>query len=195
MHSRTSSKGFEKFFESQLAWDEGMAFAAAKYLKKNPSQQMVIIAGGGHIIKREGIPDRLERQIQAKPAVVLNSLNGIPDSGHGDYLLFSPEAKLAPAGKIGISMDDTPKGVVIASVLHHGAGSKAKLLKGDLIKKIGSTVIKNTTDVMLWALDKKPGHATTIETSRNSQFKTSKLILGKKKPFSMFGKKSIHGKK
>ncbi|MEE9325667.1 MAG: ChaN family lipoprotein [Cocleimonas sp.] len=181
MHSHTSSKGFEKFFESQLAWDEGMAFAAANYLNKYSAKRMVILAGGGHVINRQGIPDRLERHIHSKPAVVLNNINGVPSAKNGDYLLFSAEAKLPVAGKIGISMDNVANngGVIIASVSKHGAGSKAKLQKGDLIKKIGTTVIQNSTDVMLWALDKKPDYSTTFVIERKSKLMTLPLTLGK----------------
>lgn len=188
MHSHTNSKGFKKFFESQLAWDEGMAFAAAKYLKKNPVKRMVILAGGGHVINREGIPDRLERHIHSKPAVVLNNVNNVPSAANGDYLLFSAETKLPTAGKIGISMDNAPEdvGVIIASVSKHGAGSKAKLQKGDLIKKIGTTVIKNSADVMLWTLDKKPGYSTKILIKRKSITISLPLVLGRQKPFSFF---------
>ncbi len=188
MHSRTSSKGFEKFFESQLAWDEGMAFAAAKYLNKNSSKRMVILAGGGHIINRQGIPDRLERHIHSKTAVVLNNINDVPSAKNGDYLLFSEEVKLPSAGKIGISMDSAPNntGVIIASVSKHGAGSKAKLQKGDLIKKIGTTVIQNSTDVMLWALDKEPEFATTFVIERKSKLISLPLTLGKPRPFRHF---------
>ena len=64
-HGKTFNEAvFQKFVEAQLAWDEGMAFAASKYLKKTakekPNQRLVILAGSGHLINRSGIPNRLE---------------------------------------------------------------------------------------------------------------------------------------
>jgi S1-C subfamily serine protease len=119
---------------------------------------------------------------------VLNNINDVPSAKNGDYLLFSEEVKLPSAGKIGISMDSAPNntGVIIASVSKHGAGSKAKLQKGDLIKKIGTTVIQNSTDVMLWALDKEPEFATTFVIEKKSKLISLPLTLGKPRPFRHF---------
>lgn len=197
-HSTTSSKNFDKFFEAQLAWDEGMASQASKFLKTHPAHRIVILAGGGHIINREGIPDRLERRIKTRPAVVLNNINENPKSTHGDYLLFSPEAKLPSIGRLGIAMKDSKQGVVIGSLLHHGAASKAGLKKADIIQRLDNTDIKTTTDLRLWALDKKPGDAVTAIIKRKQQSKTFKIVLGKKVPslkgFHMKSMKGIHGK-
>lgn len=197
-HSHTSSKNFDKFLEAQLAWDEGMAAQAAKFLQTHSGHRMVILAGGGHIINREGIPDRLERRINSKPAVVLNNINENPKPTQGDYLLFSTEAKLPPVGRLGIAMKDSSQGVVIGSLLHHGAASKAGLIKEDIIQRLDNVTIKSTTDVRLWALDKKPGDAITAIIKRKQQSKTFKIVLGKKVPslkgFHMKNMKAIHGK-
>lgn len=195
-HSRTSSKGFDKFLEAQLAWDEGMASRAAGFLQNNSGHRIVILAGGGHLINREGIPDRLERRIKSKPAVVLNNIIDVPNPQNGDYLLFSPETKLPPSGKIGIVMKDTDKGVVIESVSHHSAAAKAKLKKGDLIQQLGNSFIKNTTDIRLWALDKKPGNNTTVVIKRKNKIKTQKITLGGASSRGGHSMKSmmIHGK-
>ncbi len=49
---KNNSKAFENFYDAQLAWDEGMAFAASQYLKKHPNKKMVLIAGSGHLISQ-----------------------------------------------------------------------------------------------------------------------------------------------
>ena len=64
--SKSNDKEFQKFLESQIAWDEGMAFNATKYLKKHPTKRMVVLAGIGHLINREGIPSRIDRQLGTK---------------------------------------------------------------------------------------------------------------------------------
>lgn len=194
-HMKTSSKAFEQFLEAQLAWDEGMASQAAKYLKIHPSHRIVILAGEGHLINREGIPDRLERRIQSKPAVILNNVNETPHSTQGDYLLFSPEVKLPPVGRLGIAMEDTEKGVVIRSLLHHGAAAKAGLAKGDIIQRLDNLPIKTSTDIKLWAMDKKPGDTITTRIKRKHSIKSYKVTLGKKLPsLNSHTMKSIHGK-
>ena len=198
-HSHTSSKHFDKFLEAQLAWDEGMAKTAASFLQTHTDYRMVILAGGGHVINREGIPDRLERRIHSKPAVVLNNINGKPSSKQGDYLLFSPEVKLPAIGRLGISMNDTSGGVMINAVLPHSAGAKAGLKKNDIIQKLDSMGVESTTDIKLWALDKKPGDAVTAVIKRKQSRQTFRIVLGKNAPllknFQMKTMKSIHLKK
>lgn len=184
-HKKTSSKGVEKFLDAQLAWDEGMAFSAAKYLNKNPAKRMIILAGGGHIVKGEGIPDRLDRQIQSNSAIVLNNAGESPSSALGDYLLFSPEKKLPPIGLIGIGMADSKKGVLVKSVRFHSAASKAGILKNDIIVAIDNLPVKLSSDLKIWALDKKPGDKTKIKLKRNNKILIKSLQLKSKIPTGM----------
>jgi uncharacterized iron-regulated protein len=176
-HSRTSSKGVERFLDAQLAWDEGMAFSASKYLNKNLKKRMVILAGGGHVINRSGIPDRLDRQIKSNSAVVLNNINQVPSSKQGDFLLFSPEIKLPSTGKIGIAMSDSKKGVLVKSVAPHGAALKAGIQKGDVIIEIDGQLIKLSSDIRLWGLDKQPDDAVTLKLRRKNKVLIKKLRL------------------
>ncbi len=173
MHSHTSSKGIEKFLDAQLAWDEGMAFSASKYLKKNSTTRMIILAGGGHVINRSGIPSRLDQKIHSNSAVVLNNIHDIPSSKQGDYLLFSPEAKLPPTGLMGIVMTDSKNGVLVKSVSPHGSAIQAGILKGDVIIKIDGVKIQRSSDIKLWVLYKKPGDTLKLVLKRNN------LILNK----------------
>jgi len=190
-HTKTSSKGIEKFLDAQLAWDEGMAYAAAKYLKKNASMRMVILAGGGHIIKREGIPDRLDRQIHSRSAVVLNNTKEPPSTKLGDYLLFSPEIKLPPAGLIGIVMNDSKNGVVVKSLSFHGAASKAGLKAGDIIVAIDNQGIKTSSDVRIWALDKKPDMKAKIRFKRQNTLITKTVTLKKSLPLGSHNRQNL----
>lgn len=190
MHSHTSSKGFEKFFEAQMAWDEGMAFGAAKYLKKNPAKHMVILAGGGHIINREGIPSRLDRQIHSTSAVVLNHAGDLPSSQQGDFLLFSADAKLPPAGLMGIFMIDTANGVKVKSLTSHGAAKKAGVAKGDTIIELNEMPVKAANDIKIWGLDKKPGDKVKLKLKRNNKIIYKTLTLKHRKIMGIhsFGK-------
>lgn len=170
-HMRTSSKGFDNFLDAQLAWDEGMAYAAAKHLQKNPTQKMVILAGSGHIINREGIPDRLGRLIDTKPVVVLNQAHGVPSASQGDYLLFSPETKLPPIGLIGIHMkaSKSNKGVIVAALSQHGAALKAGVKKGDIIIGLDKHPVYALVDIKLAVENKKPGDTVLLNIKRKGK--------------------------
>jgi len=176
-HSHTSSKGIAKFLDAQLAWDEGMAFAAAKYLKLNPAKRMVIIAGGGHVINRSGIPDRLDRQIKSHSAVVLNNAGETPSATQGDFLLFSPEIKLPKKGMMGILMADGENGVTVNSTVFHSAAAKAGVLKGDVIVAIDGQAIKSSADVKIWGVNKKPGDTAELKLKRKNKTILKKLTL------------------
>ena len=123
---KSRSKKFERFYQAQLAWDETMADQAAKFIRKNPAYRMVILAGSGHLEDRHGIPSRLQRRIKSKPIVVLNGIKGTPSASQADYLLFSPESKLPKAGKMGIFMEDTAKGVLISKITKGSASVKER---------------------------------------------------------------------
>ena len=185
-HAHTSSKGFEKFLDAQLGWDEGMAFAASKYLKKNPSKHMVIVAGSGHVINYEGIPDRLDRQLHTKSAVILNDANGGTLKNAGDYLLFSPEQKLPQIGLFGIGMNNAStvrkgaKGVIVSMVSQHGAAKKAGLKKGDIIIGLNNQAVQDIVDIRVFAETTKPGDKVSIKIKRHNKTQTLKATLKSK---------------
>ncbi|MGC1246300.1 MAG: ChaN family lipoprotein, partial [Spirulinaceae cyanobacterium] len=59
MHSHQghgNSAGFENFFAAQVVWDETMAKTIAEFYQTNPSQQIIVLAGQGHIVYGYGIP-------------------------------------------------------------------------------------------------------------------------------------------
>ena len=72
LHPEYNGK-FENFLRSQLTWDESMAERAAQYLQENPDARMLVLAGSGHIMFGSGIPNRIQRRIDALQYSVLVS--------------------------------------------------------------------------------------------------------------------------
>jgi uncharacterized iron-regulated protein len=192
--SADNDKAFNNFLDAQLAWDEGMAFNAAKYLKENPAKKMVILAGSGHLVNREGIPGRLDRQLGARSIVILSEAGESPSAKQADYLLFSADVELPPAGLLGISMAPSRSGVVVNSVSRHGAARKAGLLKGDIILALDQQNIKSPGDVSLWRLDKKPGELVKVKLRRKNHVLSKQLKLGKLISSDLFSGMPIHKK-
>jgi uncharacterized iron-regulated protein len=58
-----NSKGFDRFVEAQILWDETMAEAIAKFAQSHPNYQILVLAGQGHIIYGYGIPSRVRRRL------------------------------------------------------------------------------------------------------------------------------------
>jgi len=173
----SANKRFEYFHEAQLAWDEGMAATAATYLLKHPMDKMVILAGGGHMINRHGIPARLERRIRSKVAVVLNDAGEQPTASKGDFLLLSSTAKLPKAGLLGILMRQEDAGVVISTLIANGAAKKAGLKEGDMLLSIADNTVKEMGDVKLLLLDAEPDEERTVSVLRGKKKLQKTLIL------------------
>jgi len=186
-HGKTfNEKGFKKFVDAQLGWDEGMAFAVSNYLRKHPNEHMVILAGSGHLINREGIPSRLDRQLklsaEQRSLVILSHSDKKYTNKETDFSLPTKEVELPPAGTIGVGMKDSQQGVKISNITKSGAAQKAGLQKGDVLIKLNKETIKTIIDVNLWRLDKKPNENVDILVRRNKKLLTRTLTLGVPSP-------------
>jgi uncharacterized iron-regulated protein len=58
-----SSANFERFFLTQILWDETMAESIAQFVTKSPDYQVIVLAGKGHIVYGYGIPSRVARRL------------------------------------------------------------------------------------------------------------------------------------
>ncbi len=64
-----NAKGFDRFYEAQLIWDETMAATIAEFHQKNPRYQIMVIAGLAHIEGGYGIPDRVARRLTKRKLI------------------------------------------------------------------------------------------------------------------------------
>lgn len=80
---------FERFFLAQVLWDETMAAGVVNFLHQNPDYQVITLAGQGHIVYDYGIPNRVERRLNARTDL-------FPDWRQRSVIL-SPSADLAAA--------------------------------------------------------------------------------------------------
>lgn len=78
-HGHGNSDGFERFFAAQVLWDETMAEVIAQFHKANPKQQIVVLAGRGHVVYGYGIPQRVLRRIQEDSFTQLSVLLGLAE--------------------------------------------------------------------------------------------------------------------
>lgn len=170
-HPNREQKDFEHFLEAQLLWDEGMAEAAARYLKAHPDTHMVILAGSGHLIYGSGIPARLARRLDgARIAVVLNGINASLEPDMADYILLSRPVELPQPGRLGIYMQDAEGGGVTINAFSKDSPAQAEgMEKGDRILAIDGARIDSSADVRLALLDKSPGDSVRVQIQRATQ--------------------------
>lgn len=92
-HGHGNSGSFENFFAAQVLWDETMADKIAQFYRENPNQQILVIAGQGHIAYGHGIPNRVTRRLEDMPVtqrsvIFLPSSSKQKDDSLADYLWF-----------------------------------------------------------------------------------------------------------
>ena len=170
---------FRGFLQAQALWDETMAESIANYLQSNPNNQIIIMAGVGHVYKDSGIPPRVKRRIPAIKQKVLTTDNGL-DSGleQGktiDYLIFTQPMEVSPAPKIGVVLKEEEgngennKGWIrIVGISPHGKGKEAGLQEQDIIMSVDGTPVHDIADLKIILLDKEAGEHVPIEVIRNN---------------------------
>jgi uncharacterized iron-regulated protein len=82
---------FTFFCEAQMVWDQAMAIGALRYMEKNPTHTMVILAGTGHAWK-PGIPEQIRLRSSLPQTVILPRIPDVIDTGvttleDADYII------------------------------------------------------------------------------------------------------------
>lgn len=167
-HPGAGEKNFENFLDAQLLWDEGMAERAAHYLKEYPNSRMVVLAGTGHLVYGQGIPNRLLRREPVSSAIVLNSAHHELDPTLADFLLFPQRIDLPRSGLLGVFLDTEGDGVSIKGFSDGSPAKTVGLKKGDRILTIAGLSISSYTDIRVSLMDHKPGDSVPVEVLRDN---------------------------
>lgn len=68
MHQgKGNSKGFNRFFEAQVLWDETMADRLAQAIEQTPDRLIIVLVGQGHLLYHDGIPNRVKQRLASQP--------------------------------------------------------------------------------------------------------------------------------
>jgi uncharacterized iron-regulated protein len=78
--------------EAQILWNRGMAKTLAEYARKNPERSIVVLAGGGHVRRKGGIPEEVGKEEMTDAVVVIPAYPpditpGNATSDDADYLI------------------------------------------------------------------------------------------------------------
>ncbi len=165
-HPHANTQDFERFYQVQLLWDEGMAQRAAEYLQQHPGRKMVILAGGGHLSYGYGIPKRVARRLAGPYSIVLPAGTTPVQQGIADILLFTEDAPLPQSGKMGVLLSDTEQGVAVTEVAPGSGAQQAGIKQEDLIRSIDGVQVSSSADVMIEMLDRKPGDKIRVALQR-----------------------------
>jgi uncharacterized iron-regulated protein len=141
-HPEETRGDFERFFEVQLLWDEGMAERAAGFLVERSESRLVVLAGMGHAI-RSGIPARLAHR---EPTGL----------------------ELPPAGMLGVMLDTGDDGVSVQSFADGSAAEEAGLQTGDRIVELQGRPVSDFAGIKTGLLGKRPGDTVTVKVERKT---------------------------
>lgn len=169
-HPHTEGRGFDRFLDGQLLWDEGMAEQAARYLEGHPDQSMVILTGSGHLAYGDAIPQRLNRRVPVTSAIVLNGWEGEIAPEVADYLLMPEAQSLPAAGRIGALLTPDKNGLKVESCTGGSACEAAGLKRGDRVLAIDAVPVSALADVSAVMWDKKPDETVTLSVRRERWF-------------------------
>jgi uncharacterized iron-regulated protein len=87
-HPHHQIAAFDYFYEAQCAWEDTMAQSIVRKMGDNP---MVVLVGNGHIIRKFGVPDRVQARNQASiRTVYLASAGSQVEWDFADYIWVTP---------------------------------------------------------------------------------------------------------
>jgi aminopeptidase N len=177
MHGmRGNARGeFKDFFQAQALWDETMAETAANYLQDNPDSHMVILAGGGHVLKENAIPPRLYRRLAVPYCVVVNNIPSDIDERLADYIFFAPAARLEPAPMMGIRMLEKDGKVEIREVTKDSPAEKAGIRTKDILLSLDGEPVADINEIRIAMLDKKRGDTIVARVQRAGFFSKKEI--------------------
>lgn len=98
-HPVAGTRG-ENIYSAQVLWDAGMADTATKWMEKRPKDSiMVIVAGSGHVMYKQGINWRITQTTGEKTLDVVMIEGDQPQNvskGISDYVFSAKELKRTP---------------------------------------------------------------------------------------------------
>jgi uncharacterized iron-regulated protein len=168
---------FDDFLTAQLLWDEGMAQRGAEILLAHPRTTLVVLAGEGHVINADGIPDRLARRAPVSQVIVVQSDSPIDRKSEQHVRLLTPPVTLPPIGRLGVQLDASTGAAQITGFAEDSAARDAGLAAGDRLVAIDHRRLHGPADLRLALWDKLPGTPLAVTTSREDRLTNVILTL------------------
>lgn len=86
----------QRYYQVQVLWEEWMSHAAASFIQKNPEARFVFAIGSGHVERRFGFPDRLQKRVNERPyTVVPKPVSWVFEDGYITPDISRPEVGIA----------------------------------------------------------------------------------------------------
>jgi aminopeptidase N len=165
---------FDFFYQAQILWDETMSESIDEFLESHPEDQMVVLAGNGHLEYGSGIPRRTVRRNGYDYAIILN--DGDLEKGIADYVLFPGTIPGIRSPELMVFVKEVDKKVEITGFPRGSVSEKAGMKVGDILVALDQNPIKEIEDVKIELLFKKAGEKVTVKILRKGFFSANQEI-------------------
>ncbi len=172
-HQDFSAKNFGLFYQAQILWDETMAASVDEFLKAHPTDQMVVLAGNGHLAYGSGIPRRTARRNGYPYAILLNESNLEKDVA--DYVLFPRAVPGVTSPKLMVLLKEKKGKVEIAGFPPASVSEKAGVRVGDILLSINQAPVQTIEDLKIDLLFKKHGEKVGLRILRKGLFGSQEI--------------------
>jgi aminopeptidase N len=158
------TSNFDFFYQAQILWDETMAESVDQFLRTHPHDQMVVLAGSGHLAYGSGIPKRTARRNGYDYTTILN--NADLEKGIADFVLFPGVIPGVTSPMLMVFLKEEAGKVEIAGFPQESASEKAGMKVGDTLLAIDHTPIRTIDDVKIDLLARKKGEKVRVQVLR-----------------------------
>jgi len=163
-HGAASERSFDFFLQAQILWDEGMARSIDEYLRKNPDQRMVVMAGVGHLAYGSGVPKRTFRRNGFSYATILSDV--AIEGDIADFVVFPPSLEGMTSPKIMAVLKESGEQVSIADLPDGSVSKKAGIKVGDIVVSLDNALIRSVDDIRIALFYKKSEDRVRIKVVR-----------------------------
>lgn len=168
-HADLSDADLDRFIDVQLAWDESMAQAGARFLQARPDHVLVVLAGVQHVAHGHGVPARLRVQADVRGLVVLSEAEREDDPDSGDIFLPLANKELAASGRMGVIIRPAPDGAIVGGFSDDSPARQAGMQVEDSIVDVDGRRVSEFADLRLALFDKAPGDTVRVVVEREGR--------------------------
>ncbi len=172
-HEDFGVKNFNLFYQAQILWDETMAESVDEFLKAHSTDQMVILAGNGHLAYGSGIPRRAARRNGYPYAIILNDMDLEMDIA--DYVLFPKGLPGVTSPKLMVLLKERKGKVEIAGFPPESISERAGVKVGDVLLSLDDAPVRTIEDLKIDLLFKKHGEKARLRILRKGLFRSQEI--------------------
>jgi aminopeptidase N len=163
-HEDFKTKNFEFFCQAQILWDETMAESVDRFLRAHPNDQVVVLAGSGHLAYGSGIPKRAARRNGYAYTIILNDAD--LDKDIADYVLFPGTIPGVTSPKLMVFLKEEAGKLEIVGFPQGSGSEEAGMQVGDMILSIDRTPVQSVDDIKIELLFRKKGDKVSVAVLR-----------------------------